>query len=201
VIRAALVWLLLLPSLAAAQALPALYDVAGVAAGDTLNVRTGPSTAFEVLAKLPPDAAGIEVVDTDESGRWGLINVSDRAGWVALDFMARRAGQPEAGLPNDLICAGTEPFWSFRLTPDAKAAFTRDGREATLPGVLTVPSLNRTDRAALFADGGELVVTAVLGRASCSDGMSDRAYGLGIDLLVTDEAEVRVYSGCCRIAP
>lgn len=200
-IRAALVWLLVLPSLAVAQALPALYDVTGVAASDTLNVRDGPSTDFDVLAKLPYDAAGIEVVETDKSGKWGLINVGERAGWVALDYMTRRPGQPEQGLPGDLACTGTEPFWSFRLTPDGKAVFARDEKELALPSVLTVPSQNRSDRAALFADGGDTVVTAIVGRASCSDGMSGRAYGLGIDLLVTDKTEVRVYSGCCRIAP
>ncbi len=200
-IRAALIWLALMPALAAAQTLPALYDVAGVAAGDTLNVRAGPSTGFEVLAKLPPDAAGIEVVDTDESGEWGLINIAERSGWVALDYMTRRAGQPDDRLPDNLICSGTEPFWSFRLTPDARATFARDEKEAALPSVLTVPSENRPDRAALFADGGEVVITAIIGRALCSDGMTDRAYGLGIDLLVTDKAAVRVYSGCCRIAP
>ncbi|WP_162685512.1 SH3 domain-containing protein [Roseovarius amoyensis] len=201
-IRAALICLLMLmPAVAAAQALPALYDVTGVAVHDTLNVRAGPSTRFEVLAKLPSDAAGIEVVDTDVSGEWGLINIGEGSGWVALDYMARRPGQPGDRLPNDLICSGTEPFWSFRLTPDDKATFTRDETETALPSVLTVQSENRTDRAALFADGGAVVVTAVLGRALCSDGMSDRAYGLGIDLLVTDKAEVRVYSGCCSIAP
>lgn len=201
-IRAALLCLLVLaPSLAAAQALPALYGVTGVADGDTLNVRAGPSTRFEVLSKLPPDAVGIEVVDTDDSGKWGLINIGEGAGWVALDYMARRPGQPDDRLPDDLICSGTEPFWSFRLTPDDKATFTRDETETALPSVLTVPSENRTDRAALFADGGEVVVTAIMGRALCSDGMSDRTYGLGIDLLVTDKAEVHVYSGCCRIAP
>ncbi|MBZ0123718.1 MAG: SH3 domain-containing protein, partial [Roseovarius sp.] len=168
-IRAALIWLALMPALAAAQTLPALYDVAGVAAGDTLNVRAGPSTGFEVLAKLPPDAAGIEVVDTDESGEWGLINIAERSGWVALDYMTRRAGQPDDRLPDNLICSGTEPFWSFRLTPDARATFARDEKEAALPSVLTVPSENRPDRAALFADGGEVVITAIIGRALCSD--------------------------------
>ena len=56
-------------------------------------------------------------------------------------------------------------------------------------------------RHALFADGGDTVVTAMIGRNQCSDGMSDRAYGLGIDLLVTDKTALKVYSGCCSVAP
>lgn len=199
-IRAALIWLMLLPACAAAQSLPALHDVTGVAREDTLNMRTGPSTEFEVIGKLPPDAAGIEVVDIDPSGDWGLINIGERSGWVAMRYMTRQPGQAADGPPNDLICAGTEPFWSFRLMPDGAAAFTGAGGEVAFSSRQTVTSENRPDRHALFADGGETVITAILGRARCSDGMTSRAYGLGIDLLVTDKAEVHVYSGCCRIA-
>ncbi|KZY30193.1 hypothetical protein A3731_05290 [Roseovarius sp. HI0049] len=193
--------LLLIPALAPAQTLPAIYDVSGVAANDTLNVRAGPSTDHEVITKLPPDAAGIEVVDADKSGEWGLININGGAGWVALRYMLRQPGQPATGLANNLACSGTEPFWSFTLTPDRKAEMTRP--EVTVPfaDVLIVPSANRPDRHALFADGGDTVVTAMVGRNQCSDGMSDRAYGLGIDLLVTDKTEVKVYSGCCSVAP
>lgn len=190
-----------MPALVAAQTLPAIYDVSGVAANDTLNVRSGPSTGHEVIAKLPPDAVEIEVVDADKAGEWGLINVGDTSGWVALRYMARQPGQPDAGLPRNLACSGTEPFWSFSLTPDRKAEMTR--LETTVPfaDVLVVPSANRPDRHALFADGGDTVVTAMVGRNQCSDGMSDRAYGLGIDLLVTDKTEVKVYSGCCSVLP
>lgn len=200
-IRAALIWLMLLPAGAAAQQpLPALHDVTGIARADTLNVRAGPSTEFGVVGKLAPDAAGIEVVDVDPSGDWGLVNIGEGAGWVAMRYLVRQPGQPADGPPNDLICAATEPFWSFRLIPDGTATLSRAGGEVAFSGRLAVTSENRPDRHALFADGGETVITAILGRAPCSDGMTSRAYGLGIDLLVTDTADVRLYSGCCRIA-
>ncbi|WP_422031656.1 SH3 domain-containing protein [Roseovarius sp.] len=191
----------LLPSVSPAQTLPAIYDVSGVAANDTLNVRSGPSTDHGVIAKLSPDATGIEVIDADKTGEWGLINTGEASGWVALRYMARQPGQPDTGLARNLACSGTEPFCSFNLTPDRKAEMTR--LETTVPfaDVLVVPSANRPDRHALFADGGDTVVTAMVGRNQCSDGMSDRAYGLGIDLLVTDKTEVKVYSGCCSVAP
>lgn len=199
--RALLLFLFLLPALASAQSLPALYDVAGVAANDTLNIRSGPTTSFDVIGKLPPDAGGLEVVDTDKTGEWGLINHGEASGWVALRYMARQPGQPKTGLPRTLSCAGTEPFWSFSLTSDRKAEMSRPDTTVPLTDVLVVPSANRPDRHALFADGGDTVVTAMVGRNRCSDGMSDRAYGLGIDLLVTDKTEVTVYSGCCSVAP
>ena len=198
--RAALLCLLLLiPAIAPAQGLPALYDVTDVADNDTLNVRSGPSTNFAIVDKLPPDATGLEVVDTDRSGEWGLINVGEQSGWVALRYMVRQPGQPETGLAPNLACSGTEPFWSFSLA-DNTAEMKRP--ETTIPftDVLIVPSENRTDRHALFADGGDTVVTAMIGRNQCSDGMSDRAYGLGTDLLVTDKTALKVYSGCCSIA-
>lgn len=193
--------LFLIPALAMAQGLPALFDVTGVADKDTLNVRTGPSTEFDILAKLPPDATGIEVVDTDNGGEWGLVNIDGESGWVSLHYMVRQPGQPETGLAPHLACSGTEPFWSFTLTPDRKAEMQRLETTISFADVLIVPSENRPDRHALFADGGDTVVTAMIGRNQCSDGMSDRAYGLGIDLLVTDKKAVKVYSGCCSVSP
>lgn len=198
--RAALICLLLLcPALAGAQSLPAIYDVTDVADNDTLNVRAGPSTEFDIIDKLPPDATDIEVVDDDNGGEWGLINVGEQSGWVALRYMSRQPGQPETGLAPHLACAGTEPFWSF-TRDDGKAEMKWPDKTLSFADVLFVPSENRTDRHALFADAGDTVVTAMIGRNRCSDGMSDRAYGLGIDLLVTDKTAVKVYSGCCSVA-
>lgn len=204
-IRALLLCLSLWPAAALAQSLteslPALFTVSGVDENDMLNVRAGPGTDFEIIGKLEPDASGVEVVDTDPTGEWGLVNLDDRAGWVAMRYLVRGPGQPDHGLPNILTCGGTEPFWDFRLAPDRSAEFTRPDQQATFSNVHTVTSENRPDRHALFADGGNMVITAVVGRNLCSDGMSDRAYGLSIDLLVTDAAEVHVYSGCCSVAP
>jgi len=199
-IRALLAFLILFPGWAMAQSLPALYEVAGVQQNDTLNVRSGPSTTFRVIAKLGPNDTGIELVDTDESGDWGLILLDEGSGWVALKYLARQPNQPENGMLRYLNCTGTEPFWGFTLGLDRKAKFTRLDETIPFDSVLTVPSDNRPDRHALFADGGEVVITAMVGRNQCSDGMSDRIYGLGIDILVTDQSQVKVYSGCCSVA-
>lgn len=199
--RALLIVLALLAGPVQAQSLPALYNVSAVAENDTLNVRSGPGTAHEVIGELPPNATDIEVVDINAEGDWGLINLHEQSGWVAMRYMTLGPGQPD-GLPRALSCYGTEPFWSFSLVSDRDAEFSRPGQDpVTFGSVQTVASANRTDRHALFADGGSMVITAMVGRNLCSDGMSDRTYGLGIDLLVTDKAEVHVYSGCCSVAP
>jgi len=199
-IRALLFLLLFAPGWAMAGQFPAIYDVTGVAETDTLNVRSGPATDFRVIGKLAPDATGVEVVDINDDGDWGLIITGEQSGWVALRFMARQPGQPETGLPERLSCSGTEPFWSFRLAADGTAEFSRPDITVAFNSVQTVRSENRTDRHAVFGDGGDTVATAIVGRNQCSDGMSDRVYGLGIDLVVTDTDKVRVYSGCCSVA-
>ena len=79
--------LLMIPAVASAQNLPALYDVDGVAQSDTLNVRAGPSTEFDVIDTLSANAEDVEVVDVNASGEWALIIVEEQAGWVALRFL------------------------------------------------------------------------------------------------------------------
>lgn len=184
-----------------AQNLPALYSVEGLADSDTLNVRQGPSTDFDILDKLPHDAKGLEVVETDKTGQWGLINVKEQTGWVSLKYMERQPGQPDTGLPRSLSCFGTEPFWSFTVAPNLSASFSQPSRETKIDALIVVPSQNRTDRHALFGDAGDRVFTTMVGHSLCSDGMSDQLYGLSVDLLVTDEAAVNVYSGCCSVVP
>ncbi|MEL7252607.1 MAG: SH3 domain-containing protein [Pseudomonadota bacterium] len=195
--------LFLIPAMAFGQTLPALYDVNGVAVSDTLNVRTGPSTQFDVIEKLAPDAEDLEVVDLDKTGEWGLINVKETSGWVSLKFMKRQAGQVEEGLPRAFACYGTEPFWSFTVAPDLSATFDEPSdagtRQTRIDALVVVPSANRTDRHALFGDGGEQIFTTMVGHNQCFDGMSDRTYGLSIDLLVSNQDGVNVYSGCCSV--
>ncbi len=191
--------LFLFPVAAAAQNLPALYDVSGVASNDTLNVRAGPSTEFDIIDKLAFDAQGLEVVDLDKTGEWGLINIAEQSGWISLKFTRRQPGQPDTGLPRALECYGTEPFWAFTVASDRSATFSEPDRETTIEELVVVPSRNRTDRHALFGDGGDRIFTTMVGHSLCSDGMSDRIYGMSIDLLVTDAEGVNVYSGCCSV--
>ena len=192
--------LLLLPAVARAQNLPALYDVDGVAQSDKLNVRAGPSTEFNVIEKISAGAEDLEVVDIDPSGDWALVNVAELAGWVALRFLKRQPRQSDEGLPQGFTCYGTEPFWSFNVAQDLSAKFSEPEQETGIDALVVVPSRNRTDRYALFGDGGEKIFSSIVARNQCSDDMSDRVFGLSIDLLVTGEAGVNVYSGCCSVS-
>ena len=114
--------------------------------------------------------------------------------------MRRQAGQAEKGLPEALACYGTEPFWSFERKRDGSAKLSRPDAEVPFESTQVVRSENLTDHHALFADGGDTVATALIARNQCNDGMSDRAFGLSLDLLVTDQTSVKLYSGCCSVS-
>ena len=193
--------LLLCTTFAHAQALPAFYDVSGVAPDDVLNVRAGPGVGNSIVAKLTADARFIEVVAFDESREWARVNVEDTSGWVALRFLDRRPDQPDDQLPRPLMCAGTEPFWSLDVARTSTATLDRmDDDPISVATLDPVTSENRTDRYAIFGQAQTQVFTFMFQRDACTDGMSDRFYGMSVDLFVTEESGVTYLTGCCNLA-
>ncbi|MGR3502327.1 peptide-binding protein [Pseudaestuariivita sp.] len=187
--------------LAAAQnALPALFNVSGVASDDVLNVRRGPDAGTEKLSELAHDAEGIEVVRLSEGGGWGQINIGERSGWVAMRFLALRAGQDPETLPVRFACFGTEPFWSLGVS-EAGFALREFSQEAILQQTFRGRVAGRSDRFVLAAGTEDVTARMVIRRLACSDGMSDRAYGLDTDLWIEDGEDLRVMTGCCSVAP
>ncbi|MFD3188846.1 peptide-binding protein [Sedimentitalea sp. HM32M-2] len=195
VVLSVLLWLASLLSLTA-QPFPALYDVAGVTAGDVLNVRSQPNAAAGKLGALSFNQRDIEVVAQDPDGKWGLINLGENAGWVALRYL-RRHETGHAILADRFWCFGTEPFWSLDVTEGKMVAFsTPEGQVSEMPSGTLTPGVNYIDR--FLLDMGEN--TAVLRREICSDGMSDRSFGIAIDLFGPLSGG-NLLSGCCSIAP
>jgi len=198
-----LIALLLTVSAATAQTLPALHDVTGVAADDVLNVREAPRGTAGRLGEIPHDARGVEVVELSSSGDWGRVNLQERSGWVSMRYLAPGAGPDEGALLTDhpLWCSGTEPFWT--LTSDGTSLSWSE------PGVDPFPLSQHTAARAegrpafrqavdgVFEDGRTL--TATIRTEVCSDGMSDRAYGLAIDLLMRGQDGSRLLTGCCSV--
>ncbi len=191
---------LIFPICASAQSLPAFYDVSDVATDDVLNIRDKPTTSSEIIGELEFDRTAIEVVALNEEQDWAQINFEERTGWVSLRFMTRQPGQSLGKPPYPLSCYGTEPFWSLDISPDPHMEFHWAGEEPKkFESVFTVESVNRTDRSALFAEGEHGLLTSVLQRQICSDGMSDRLYGVNIDMFLTDDTGVTFFSGCCTL--
>lgn len=188
-----LLLMLSLPGLAAAQSWPALHDVAGVSAGDVLNIRAAPRAGADKIGELAHDARDVEVIRA-EAG-WGLVNTGEGAGWVSLRYLAPAAAGDYA-LSRHLACAGTEPFWALAITQGHALRLSSPGEDdRTYPAGYLNPSANRSDRYLLR--GGPLV--AVIARGACTDGMSDRQFGLTIDMLPDDGDDTRLLSGCCSL--
>lgn len=197
---AVLLCLWALPALATQEAWPALHDVSGVAADDVLNIRQAPDASAAIIGSLKPDAENIEVIRPDDHHSWGLVNTGDGSGWVSLSYLTRQPGQWDGAMPPVARCSGTEPFWSFdvtgaRLSYDAMADSPRDLR-ITQSGT----AQGRRDSFHLIAEGGSGAAIATLSARACGDGMSDRAYGLAVDLLLQGNDGWQHQTGCCSLS-
>lgn len=183
--------------------LPTLFDVTGVAANNELNIRAEPDADAALLGTLAPDARGIEVVAKDPTSLWGRVNTGEASGWVAMRYLAYRTDVwVTAELPVTLSCFGTEPFWSLRpeggqlrySTPDAPEQ--RFKSQAVLDsGVFGHP------RRAVVSQGADGRLTASIVPAPCTDGMSDRAFGLDVSVILEGEETPLLLTGCCSLAP
>lgn len=191
------------PALATPEyTLPTLFDVTGVAANDRLNIRAAPSASAAIIGTLSPDARAVEVVGYDGTGKWARINTGDRSGWAALRFLAYQVDVWKPGaLPPSLHCLGTEPFWSLGRRGDMVVFATPETPETVIriDQVLTTGRFG-DPRRAVVAQGASQRMTAVMVPMACSDGMSDRAYGLDVTVIIEGIAEPQMLTGCCSIA-
>jgi len=203
-LRAVLVALAILAAAGAARAtqdaFPALYDVVDVASNDVLNVRAAPSPSADIVGALDWNARGIEVIEMAPGVDWGLVNTREASGWVSLRYMRRRAGQWMGAFPEVASCFGTEPFWS--LTRGAGSwTLDRAGEPAvswreTWRGAAS----GRRDRHGIALQGVTgTSASGVIAYEACGDGMSDRSYGLSLDLIMVGPNGGSMLSGCCTL--
>ncbi|MCZ0961297.1 COG3650 family protein [Paracoccus benzoatiresistens] len=176
--------------------LPTLFDVAGVAADDVLNIRADPNPTAPVIGTLAPDATRIEVVE--ERRGWVRVNTGEGSGWVNSRFLTYRTDVwNEGALPQGWQCFGTEPFWAFIPQGDSVVLGGPDTPNdmRKVQSVLST-GVFRDPTRAVVAEGMTLVSTPQL----CSDGMSDRLFGLRAELVIQGN-QPRMLSGCCSIQP
>ena len=191
-IRLVCLLLLVLAGPVAAQDLPALYNVRGVAENDVLNIRAAPDATAPILGSYPHNRRGIEVLSLDPAGDWALVNVDEATGWVATAFL-RPQFPGTSPLPAKFTCFGTEPFWRLDITQNDQSYFAEPMEDpmAFATGPL-ITGAGRTDIYAITALG----LSTVVQRAECNDGMSDRQYGLSVSMVINRD---RLYSGCCTL--
>ncbi|SDY68050.1 SH3 domain-containing protein [Citreimonas salinaria] len=195
----ALLVLLAAPAFATQERWPALFDVAGVAANDVLNVRAAPDAGAEKIGELAPDARGVEVIAADARQNWGQVNVNGQTGWASLHYLRRQPGQWLGSTIETVRCFGTEPFWSVTRSVDAISWSMPEGRpDGTVQSDLA--SLARRDVSGLIyrlTDGmrGHLLMTL----DSCSDGMSNYTYGIGAAVTHDLDGTPELLAGCCSL--
>lgn len=191
-----------LASPAAAQTmLPTLYDVTGVKADDVLNIRAMPDASSSILSELPPDATGVEVIETRAG--WARVNTFERSGWVNMRYLRERPDVWKPGeIPATLNCLGTEPFWTLRQV-GTNIVYETPELSRPLQRRVVVDNLARREPArSIIAGDAQGRLTVVLTPAQCTDGMSDRFFGLSATLLFEGAGQAtRMENGCCRITP
>ncbi|MCC7319967.1 MAG: peptide-binding protein [Rubellimicrobium sp.] len=180
---------------AQAQELPGRFHVSGVAADDVLNVRAGPAASAPVVGGFGPGRRDVEVIALSPDRRWGLVGLPEGNGWVAMRYLAADP-LPSGRLPRPLRCLGTEPFWSVTVT-DQGAVHADPG--ATIALVADAEGGFAGGWSAVFHDGAGGAWLLALRRADCSDGMSDRRYGLAAVILRAGASDEEVLHGCCTL--
>ncbi|MFZ1813723.1 MAG: SH3 domain-containing protein [Rhizobiaceae bacterium] len=191
-------------SFGAQAAEPGYYRVEGVAGNDVLNIRAEPDSVSQVIGELLPGVAPVEVLEV--VGEWGRVLAADGNGWVSMRFL-QPTGIAMIGdtlVPDGLVCGGTEPFWSLKISAGAGLVFEpAAGEGLSLPIAHAGTAIGRNHRFGVTGETDGARMTAMLGnQESCSDGMSDRDHGWRIDLLVEqDSADGRYqqYEGCCGV--
>lgn len=188
--------LLLLALPLRAEDFPATFAVTGVAANDVLNIRARPDAGAAIIGAIGPDATGVEVLGT--SGNWAIVNTEEGSGYASLRFLAREPSPAWHALETPLTCLGTEPFWSLEIDPGAGTTrYLTPEDQSPLPEPITAlwPAEPWAQSAAVgLADG-----LAVMTGAECSDGMSDRAYGIAVDIFRAGPDGASRVSGCCSL--
>ncbi|WJS84857.1 SH3 domain-containing protein [Paracoccus sp. TOH] len=184
--------------------LPNLFDVTVVETWDTLNVREAPDGKAKVIGKLASTAKGVELLGRDASGKWGRVNVGEGSGWVALRFLKPQSSAwKPAELPLTLNCSGTEPFWSFKTVEKGLVFSEPDQPERPLSLRKVMDrGIEGEPMRGIIAGDDKGRLTAVIQPEQCSDGMSDRAFALGVTVILDgQEQPSRMLTGCCSIAP
>lgn len=174
------------------QTLPERYSVTNVAADDVLNIRSGPSSQADIIGSFGPYTLNVEVLDVRQN--WAQVSTGEAMGWTSLRFLEHRPA-PSGEIPRPLSCFGTEPFWSVTLAP--RGAFYEDPETGARS--LTPLRENIAHNGYLFEtrEGPTLTRTLIVNAQHCTDGMSDRNFGMS-GLLFTEAPDGNdVQTGCC----
>lgn len=168
--------------------------VTDVASDDVLNIRTDPDHTSEKIGELGPYTLNVEVLRTLDG--WGYIGAGEQSGWVSMRYLAANPA-PAGELPRPLSCGGTEPFWDITFWPRGAEYNTPDAG----PQALTILSEQIASNGYLITtqEGPTLTRTIAISGQWCSDGMSDRNYGMSAIVFTNAPDGNSVLTGCCTM--
>ena len=199
--------LVLVMGLFSSTALAQTYQVTGVGEKDSLNVRSDvdkvlKSSEANVVGSIPFDGEDISttgIIATLEDGsRWREIVYKDLKGWVNSKYLEMVSGE---GLPGDLNCSGTEPFWQLEIRGD-KAALQDFGGDQTSTRFKVIDKRYGQNRGGLWSyhlqsDDMKSKLTALVKHmGQCSPGIGELEFALEIYLLGL-EPDLGPAQGCC----
>lgn len=177
-----------------AQTLPDRYSVSGVAADDVLNIRELPSGSSEKVGELGPYLFNVEVLRTMDG--WGHIGADERSGWVSMNFLVPNP-VPAGELLRPMSCFGTEPFWDISFYPrGAEYNFIGEGRR---PLTILRESVASNGYIVEAQEDPTLTRTLIINALPCSDGMSDRQFGMSMAMFTDTPDGNSVRTGCCTM--
>lgn len=182
---------------AAAETLPATYQVHDVAQTDVLNIRAAPSVSAATVGEIGPFAINVEVIEMSPDGKWGKVGIPEGNGWVNMRYLEATSTADPYAVPRPLSCFGTEPFWNIGLYPR--------GAEYNSPDTGAVP-MTVVDEAVApqgyyvrLEEGPTLTRTLIVMREKCADGMSDREYGFAARMFLAAPDGNAVHAACCTL--
>jgi len=194
------------------------FRVVNVSSSDTagLNVRDYPADApnlanTKIVGHLSWQATGIitsGLVLRFSGSTWRQIRLGSIIGWVNEKYLEAETSQQNSDqLPEKIICSGTEPFWTLRIS---KSSSTYDGTIASTGEWLEGEKLDFIARnkianrsTATWAvtvrrKSASQYITTLISKTDnyCSDGMSDRDYPYQA-ILLSGNVPVPM-QGCCQ---
>ncbi|MEJ6396541.1 hypothetical protein [Yoonia sp. 208BN28-4] len=196
-IRFFILILSLFASPAFAQGFPDAFITRDVPSDDRLNIRAEPSASAPIIGDYYAFTTNIEVLRTSSDGKWGMVGIGERNGWVSMRYLERSNHNEPHRFPRPISCSGTEPFWNLNVTMrgDEYSEMGMDRRDLNMISDSGAPN----GGIAVFEEGPTLNRTLIVQRGYCGDGMSDREFGWKATLFTEAPDGNYAQSGCCTL--
>ncbi len=111
------------------------FEVTGVAANDVLNIRQKPSGSSGKVGFLEHNRAVVEILKTNQSGRWGYVQAGEMMGWTSMQYLTPTTLVTFGGtdIPVGLVCLTEEAFVNYTIGIGYIEIIPLGGSAVTIP--------------------------------------------------------------------